>query len=840
MVAELTKHIQTTSLTVPGYDLLRVIGSGSYGEVYLARSSSGDLRAVKITYRDRVKNEEAFDREYRGLSVFCRIPRMHGLICIYAVGRDDSRGIFYAVMELADDEQSGRAVNPETYRPATLASLLAAHIALPLKDCLNFAIILATALRSLQEHNLAHRDIKPSNVLLIGGKPVLADVGLVADMRDIRSVVGTPGYAPPENHGTPQGDVYSLGRLLYVTSTGRNVNETGFAPRDEADTDSPGFAEWLRILRKACADRPADRYGSAKAMLADLIMLKTEISQSWLKSRRFWLAFLFAILTIFTILNFTMFLHQSAMEAEVRTRAFIYKMKAADQEHEKMKNISKGSSNEVSQINGTSAKTNVNSRFKMKISERVDTLIAGTLNGTQKRKTMKLAQGRVYVVDGEYFVPEGMLLEIEAGAALRFNAGALLSVGGLLLARGNPADPVRMIGSENGAGYWKGITISGKEQSSIQGITVTDADVGIYVNNGKASISDSLVRGNNTGIKVNGRDSSTLIENCIIDRNISHGVDIYSAKVQLNSCTISENGGFGIWGNYYPQPSLSRTKVTGNAQGGIYGRLYSGVVTAHDSIICGNGDSDVVHLCDGDWDFSRCWWGAENTAVLKKSDTANLDCIQDSLDGKGNGRVRVSGFLEAEPADCGARLDGVLSQEQGLSVNPIFPANSAETPADGLSLSQLASKKKIYLSDLTEIRANVGSWQLMKGILNTWEVNGETVGHGLFAHAPSEVVFNINGLGMQFLKGSVGFGRVNVNSSAQFKIFGDSKLLWKSRVLKQGPRAGESMIEKFSVSVRSVRNLRLEVDDLGDRNSDHSIWIDPVLLVDEAFLDPTR
>lgn len=262
------------SPSVPGHTLLSKIGEGAYGDVYLARHASGAFRAVKIVYRDRVSDADAFEREYRGVSAFRRVPRTRGLVRIFAVGRDDAAGMFFTVMEAADDERRGRRIDPETYRPATLAGLLSAHVALPLKDCAGLAAVLADALRHLQEHHLAHRDIKPGNVLYVRGRPVLADVGLVADMRDIRSVVGTPGYAPPENHGTPQGDVYSLGRLLYAASTGRGAGEAGFAPREEADTGSPFFANWLAILRKACAERPADRYGSAKAMQADLLALR--------------------------------------------------------------------------------------------------------------------------------------------------------------------------------------------------------------------------------------------------------------------------------------------------------------------------------------------------------------------------------------------------------------------------------------------------------------------------------------------------------------------------------------------------------------------------------------
>ena len=52
--------------------------------------------------------------------------------------------------------------------------------------------------------------------------PKLADIGLVADVSEARSFVGTEGYIPPEGPGTPQADLYSLGKVLYEISTGKD------------------------------------------------------------------------------------------------------------------------------------------------------------------------------------------------------------------------------------------------------------------------------------------------------------------------------------------------------------------------------------------------------------------------------------------------------------------------------------------------------------------------------------------------------------------------------------------------------------------------------------------
>lgn len=79
----------------------------------------------------------------------------------------------------------------------------------------------ARALEHLHAAGLIHRDIKPSNLVFVGGELKLADIGLLTAIGDQRSIVGTEGYLPPEGAGTPQADLYSLGKVLYEASTGR-------------------------------------------------------------------------------------------------------------------------------------------------------------------------------------------------------------------------------------------------------------------------------------------------------------------------------------------------------------------------------------------------------------------------------------------------------------------------------------------------------------------------------------------------------------------------------------------------------------------------------------------
>ena len=62
---------------IPDHQLIRRIGGGSYGDVWLARNVMGTYRAVKIVYRKTFANERPFEREFRGIQKFEPISRSH-------------------------------------------------------------------------------------------------------------------------------------------------------------------------------------------------------------------------------------------------------------------------------------------------------------------------------------------------------------------------------------------------------------------------------------------------------------------------------------------------------------------------------------------------------------------------------------------------------------------------------------------------------------------------------------------------------------------------------------------------------------------------------------------
>ncbi len=100
---------------VPDHELLRRIGGGSYGDVWLARTAVGTWRAVKVVFRDRFTDARPYEREFNGIQKFEPLSRSNeAFIDILQIGRNEAEGYFYYVMELADD-----AVAP-VFQPASL------------------------------------------------------------------------------------------------------------------------------------------------------------------------------------------------------------------------------------------------------------------------------------------------------------------------------------------------------------------------------------------------------------------------------------------------------------------------------------------------------------------------------------------------------------------------------------------------------------------------------------------------------------------------------------------------------------------------------------------------
>jgi serine/threonine protein kinase len=187
-------------------------------------------------------------------------------------------------MEVGDDVEQGQNIQPDSYRPRNLQEDLRVRGKIPLAECVDVGLQLSATLRILhQELGLVHRDVKPQNIIFVRGVPKLADVGLVkgkAEKPNDQSYVGTEGFIPPEGAGTPQADIYSLGKVLYEMSMG--LDRTRFPDPSDSFVERPNRKEWralYEIIMHACEPNPRKRYTSANELEADLKRLKRRLER---------------------------------------------------------------------------------------------------------------------------------------------------------------------------------------------------------------------------------------------------------------------------------------------------------------------------------------------------------------------------------------------------------------------------------------------------------------------------------------------------------------------------------------------------------------------------------
>ena len=273
--------------TVSHYRILKKLGEGGMGVVYLAEDTHlGRRVAIKFLASTNNHNYRArFLREARAVSHLS-----HPSIAIIHDYGETKDGQPFIVMEYV--------------KGAPLNELLS-QSAITLTRALSITEAVAEALGDAHMHGIIHRDIKPSNVLVSDdGKVKVLDFGLVKQLHEEHAgtagpdaptlpamqtssnvVVGTPLYLSPEQATggkvDARSDLFALGSLLYESVTGKppfagkSVIDIGaqiihFNPPPPSSLNEHIPAELDRIILKALAKKPEDRYQSATDFLQDL------------------------------------------------------------------------------------------------------------------------------------------------------------------------------------------------------------------------------------------------------------------------------------------------------------------------------------------------------------------------------------------------------------------------------------------------------------------------------------------------------------------------------------------------------------------------------------------
>ena len=252
------------------YEIVRKIGEGGVGTVYLARHVTlGNQVAVKILKHELATGTEASERFLREARITTQVAHPN-VAAVRDFGQLDD-GRLYMVLDFIDGGDAHELVRRKG--------------PLPLGEFLSLAVGAARGLAAVHRASLVHRDIKPSNLLITqDGGVKLGDLGiarsLTADtsLTMTGSVMGTPQYMAPEqledatNVG-PEADVFAFGATLYFLLTGEHAYTADSLPqifdrlrhvpfpdvRDvRADVPRPLAALLMRCGEKVPELRPRD------------------------------------------------------------------------------------------------------------------------------------------------------------------------------------------------------------------------------------------------------------------------------------------------------------------------------------------------------------------------------------------------------------------------------------------------------------------------------------------------------------------------------------------------------------------------------------------------------
>ncbi|NQT18042.1 MAG: serine/threonine protein kinase [Planctomycetes bacterium] len=286
---------------VPDFDLIRMIGQGGFGRVWLATNrTTGRLRAVKVISLKRSETSDPAGREIKSITrLEANIGNEHpNLLHIHHVGKTVDH-LFY-VMDPADDVSGSTASSDAEYRPATLRSRIENGPLGP-HECLVCARQLLGGLASLHRAGMVHRDVKPENCLFVQGELKLADFGLVTEADLQMSRVGTRKYMPPDGRMDTRADVYAAGLVIFEMVSGLPADRfPRLGHRAEQVVEDPVLNRLNRLVLEACQPDPQARFPDAGRMLAHLTSTgrKAAARRTRLRRRRVLASFTSAMVAI--------------------------------------------------------------------------------------------------------------------------------------------------------------------------------------------------------------------------------------------------------------------------------------------------------------------------------------------------------------------------------------------------------------------------------------------------------------------------------------------------------------------------------------------------------------
>ncbi|NLY89032.1 MAG: Stk1 family PASTA domain-containing Ser/Thr kinase [Firmicutes bacterium] len=257
------------------YRILELIGEGGMALVYKAECVLLQRTVAVKVLRPQYSSDKEFVTRFRREAQAAASLSHPNVVNIYDVGEDE--GVHYIVMELIEGDN--------------LKSLIRKEAPLLVNQALRIALQICEALRHAHDHNIIHRDIKPHNILLTAdGRVKVTDFGIAraisaGGFTQTGVVMGSVQYFSPEQAKGlpvgPQSDLYALGCVIYEMLTGevpftgespiaialKHIQEKPASVKDLRSDLPPGV---VKIIEKALAKDPEERYPSAWSMIIDL------------------------------------------------------------------------------------------------------------------------------------------------------------------------------------------------------------------------------------------------------------------------------------------------------------------------------------------------------------------------------------------------------------------------------------------------------------------------------------------------------------------------------------------------------------------------------------------
>jgi serine/threonine protein kinase len=257
--SESTSALAVGQIFAQRFELVRKLGEGGMGQVWLAEQVSPVRRQVAIKLIKAGMYDEAVVQRFKSEQQSLAMMDHPAIAKVFDAGTTP-QGQPYLVMEFV---------------PGLPITEYCDQHKLSIKDRLELFIQACEGVQHAHQKAIIHRDLKPSNILVleVDGKPVprIIDFGLAkttvpqtsGEFTQLGQFIGTPGYMSPEQVSPSardidtRTDVYTLGVVLYVLLT-------GLQPFETKRREKPSLEEWLRQLREEEPPSPSTKVSGDK------------------------------------------------------------------------------------------------------------------------------------------------------------------------------------------------------------------------------------------------------------------------------------------------------------------------------------------------------------------------------------------------------------------------------------------------------------------------------------------------------------------------------------------------------------------------------------------------